>query len=356
MKGNNYSGGLGIALLAIVAIIHTADAYADEITGEFLVFPHLGVIFHPDLAPALVMDDHDYKYGADLFATFESGNFLFLGEALLVSEEQEIERLQLGWRWGDTNIWLGRFHNPVGYWNTQFHHGSYLETSISRPAVVEFEDHDGILPVHLTGLLIEGLFERDQHGWGYDLAVAAGPELSDKLEAVEVLNPGAANHDLIITLNLHYEPVPYAPTRYGVFVNYTELPAAIGGLQEVRQTSAGVYGNWESGSWRLLGSMFYIHNSLRQLNLTTDEGLFSGYVQAEYNLHKQWTLFGRGEWTLGAADDVYPALFPQHVRDRLLAGIRLDFLDRHALKLELSGNDSIAGDFTQVILQWDAMF
>jgi hypothetical protein len=29
--------------------------------------------------------------------------------------------------------WAGRFHSPYGYWNTAFHHGAQLQTSLLRP-------------------------------------------------------------------------------------------------------------------------------------------------------------------------------------------------------------------------------
>ena len=28
---------------------------------------------------------------------------------------------------------FGRYHTPINYWNTAFHHGQWLQTTISRP-------------------------------------------------------------------------------------------------------------------------------------------------------------------------------------------------------------------------------
>jgi len=185
---NNHRVGLLYSLIVITSIVYSPICQG-EATGEYLLFPHVGVNFRSGLADDSLLESDDYTYGIDIFATSRYRNFLFLGELLLAKEEQEIERIQLGWMVGDSKIWLGRFHNPVGYWNAQFHHGSYLETSISRPSIVEFEDDNGLLPIHLTGLLIEGVIEHDKQGLGYALAVGAGPELSDKLEPLDVLDP-----------------------------------------------------------------------------------------------------------------------------------------------------------------------
>src|SRR6266702_1772959 len=47
----------------------------------------------------------------------------------------DVERLQIGYTFSDyATVWLGRFHTPYGYWNTAFHHGAQLQTSILRPS------------------------------------------------------------------------------------------------------------------------------------------------------------------------------------------------------------------------------
>lgn len=351
--------GRKVRLLHIL-IVATSMVYSPTSQGgidsEYLLFPFLGANFRSDLSSHSLSHNDDYNYGVDIFVASEYRNFLFLGELLLSKHEQHIERLQLGWTAGDSKIWFGRFHNPIGYWNSQFHHGANLQTSISRPSIVEFEHDDGILPMHLTGLLVEGVLERDNQGLGYAFAVAVGPELSDKLEALDVLNPGSGSQDLSLTFALYHEPVLYSATRYGLFVNYNEIPAVGIGIDEVHQVNAGVYGRWDHQPWRFTGSMFYLHNSLQQVNLTPTDDFVSGYFQAENNLDDQWTIFGRVEWTFAGEDDIYLALLPHYVKDRVLGGFRLDAFGRHSFKLEISGNRVQGDNFGQVMLQWDAMF
>ena len=355
MNHNDYRVGLLYGLIVITSVIYSSPSQGES-AAEYLLFPHIGASFRSGLADDSLLDNYDYIYDLDLFTTSEYKKFLFLGELVLSKDEQEIERIQIGWMVGDSKVWLGRFHNPVGYWNSQFHHGSYLETSISRPSIVEFEDDNGLLPMHLMGLLIEGVKEHGEQGLGYALAVATGPELSDKLEALDVLDPASGSQDLALTLNLYHEPVIYSPTRYGLYINYTEIPAVGRGFDEIRQIVGGVYGNWESQPWRLTGSTFYVRNRLQQLNGALSDKFFSGYFQAENTLNDRWTIFGRVEWTVGDENDAYLALFPQHISDRILGGVRLDAFDRHAFTLEISGNRTQEDNFCQFMLQWDAMF
>ena len=46
---------------------------------------------------------------------------------------------------------VGRFHTDIGYWNTAFHHGLWLQIPVERPHVLRFEDDGGLVPVHWVG-------------------------------------------------------------------------------------------------------------------------------------------------------------------------------------------------------------
>ena len=69
----------------------------------------------------------------------------------------DLERVQAGYAFGDAlTMWAGRYHTPYGYWNTAFHHGAQIQTSILRPKFIDFEDKGGILPSHTVGLWATG--------------------------------------------------------------------------------------------------------------------------------------------------------------------------------------------------------
>ena len=44
---------------------------------------------------------------------------------------------------------FGRYHTPINYWNTAFHHGQWLQTTISRPEMTQFGG--SFIPVHFVG-------------------------------------------------------------------------------------------------------------------------------------------------------------------------------------------------------------
>ena len=63
----------------------------------------------------------------------------------------EVEQLAIRWRYGPGTLEVGRFHTEIGYWNTAYHHGLWLQTPIERPHVLRFEDDGGLVPVHWVG-------------------------------------------------------------------------------------------------------------------------------------------------------------------------------------------------------------
>jgi hypothetical protein len=63
----------------------------------------------------------------------------------------DVEQLAIRWRKGPGELEVGRFHTDIGYWNTAYHHGFWLQTPIERPHIVRFEDDGGLVPVHWVG-------------------------------------------------------------------------------------------------------------------------------------------------------------------------------------------------------------
>ena len=67
----------------------------------------------------------------------------------------EVERMILRFDHSDRlKVSFGRYHTPINYWNTAFHHGQWLQTTITRPEMIQFGGR--FLPVHFVGALVEG--------------------------------------------------------------------------------------------------------------------------------------------------------------------------------------------------------
>lgn len=56
------------------------------------------------------------------------------------------------------HIGIGRFHTPLGYWNSYYHHGILLQDTVTRPFFLGFEGNNvnALWPIHLIGVVAEG--------------------------------------------------------------------------------------------------------------------------------------------------------------------------------------------------------
>lgn len=330
-----------------------------ESSGDFLLFPALEWRDDSHTGPPGYTTADEWFGSLDLFATADVGRFRFLGEWFLTEDSQEIQRLQFGWRFGhDDTVWLGRFHTPIGYWNTAFHHGTYLQTSVSRPGIAEFESGDGPLPTHFTGLLWEGSTEVVNGALHYSLGLGAGPVLNGKLDPFDVTHPDDHGHDheTGAVFNFNWRPAPHGRNQVGVFAGRTDIEDSTGVFDHTKQTLYGLYGDWHWDRLRLLGAWFRVSNSIEGIN-APDEDFSAAYLQGEYGLGTRTTAYARVETTNDArADALYLGRFKSFVTERTLAGLRIELTDRQALKVELATRESFGVETERITVQWSAFF
>jgi hypothetical protein len=85
----------------------------------------------------------------------------------------EVERLIIRYDANDFfKLSFGRYHTPINYWNTAFHHGQWLQTTISRPEMTQFGG--SFIPVHFIGALVEGSTPLGGLNLNYDFGMGNG--------------------------------------------------------------------------------------------------------------------------------------------------------------------------------------
>jgi len=85
----------------------------------------------------------------------------------------EVERSIIRYEHNDYfKVSFGRYHTPINYWNTTFHHGQWLQTTVNRPEMVQFGGR--FIPVHFVGGLIEGATAAHGLNLNYNFGVGNG--------------------------------------------------------------------------------------------------------------------------------------------------------------------------------------
>lgn len=147
---------------AKVAAAVAKDAAADEGTFPTLSFHGFGdVDYHTSSQKE---DKNAFTLGElDLFVTSQlAPDISILNEDVIAAGSDnhfsiEIERLLVQFRTSEyLNVDVGRYHTAVGYYNTAFHHGTWFQTAVGRPQIVNFEDSGGVIPVHQVGVSVHG--------------------------------------------------------------------------------------------------------------------------------------------------------------------------------------------------------
>lgn len=333
----------------------SASPHNHNHAGDLLLFPAITGTHRNVSGPGL--DENDLMPEVDIFFSTDHERLRFLAEFLLNRDEQEMERLQLGWLVQPAaTLWVGRFHTPLGFWNSEHHHGAFMQTTISRPSILDFEDDSGMLPTHITGMLAEGSLDHGHGSINYAFGIGQGPELESELVPVNILefrNGGK----LAGSARLSYRPLDVNASELGAFAGYANIPVIGSPINEVDQTVAGVFYNWESGELRLLGEFFYVINRLDSPASAKNSDFRAGYLQAEYQIHDSWTVFGRLEGTADAKNNAYLDLNPEFMAERAMVGARFEASSRQALKLELSRNETQDDTrFNQLDLQWSMVY
>ncbi|MEI8159105.1 MAG: hypothetical protein WCH60_19780 [Burkholderiales bacterium] len=254
----------------------------------------------------------------------------------------DLERLQLGYVVNDNlTLWAGRFHTPYGYWNTAFHHGAQIQTSITRPRMIAFEDQGGILPSHTVGAWATGKFDTGVGRLNYD--VFAGNSDSMRDGTLDYNASGYNNGTPAMGFNLGLSPKAVPGLTVGLHAvsekinSYDALDTLNG---ETTMQVAGAYAFYESDNLELIAE-YYNFNNQDHFGKTGTHNSTAGFVQAGYQVANRLTAFARYEKAdLNQADPYFNLMnlgatqFGKSYHQSTV-GLRYDLDPRSALKLQL---------------------
>jgi hypothetical protein len=355
-----------VMLGAVSGFLTAADAQAEN-HQEWLFFPSIGALEVFDQSSPSIADS-DVRATADVVYSFSGEGFRVLGEYLLSTDESELERLQVGWVLSDrAMLWLGRFHSPASFWISEFHHGQYLQNSITRPSLEQWEDESGAAPSHLTGLNFE--YERElESGAGFSLSIAGGlaPKFEEyKLVPFDMLDP-RSGHGMSLSFRAAYRPEMFSPMQFGFLSSWNEINVIAGenadlaNLDRVNQLTAGVFADARWRDLRLITSIVYHNNELRYLDGNVTDDYVLAYVQPEYSVSDDVIIFGRADIGGGEDSSEYLRFLPAFLSHRNMLGLRWDFTAHQSLTFEVAdasrqGENYGHDHFKELRVQWSAV-
>jgi len=284
----------------------------------------------------------------------------------------DLERLQVGYAVANQHkIRAGRFHNLMGYWNLAFHHGAQLHTSVGRPFFLEFEDDNGIIPVHMVGLWWSSRFETGAGKVDFGLMFGNGAALTGDAannDTVE-LDPGSggdSDNKKAVSANLTFRPSAVRGLEVGASVTAGTivLSGTPGGIAngEIDQTVYALHAAYLAHNAELLGEFYAWNHDATMASGFDDSSAF--YVQAGYLVGERVTPYVRYESLSADGMDPYFQTMGMTMagtdRDKtiVIAGVRYDLNYRSAVKVEYRSieDDNYDGSFTEGAVQWSFAF
>ncbi len=268
----------------------------------------------------------------------------------------DLERIQVGYTFDrGATLWLGRFHTPLGYWNTAFHHGQQLQTSITRPRFIDFEDRGGVLPSHTVGVLASGARAAGPGRLHYDVFVGNSPTLADGV--LDPANTGHEDPSLSAGVNASYRLQSDVPLILGVHGYRTTVRDSLLDGPIARVQIAGAYAAVDSSRWDIVAEYYRFSNGDASPSGDTHVS-WAGFAQVGRRFDR-WLPYGRLE---RAAFDPGDRYFAQQASGqsyhRRAVGVRYDLTSNSALKLEATQTRETRARqrYAGLKLQWAVRF
>ena len=261
---------------------------------------------------------------SDAFGVF--GEFSLTGKDSEYSVEAE--RLIVKYDFSDRfKLSAGRYHTPIGYWNSAFHHGAWLQTTTSRPEVIKFGSK--LVPIHFVGVLLEGAVPSGNLGLSYKVGFGNGRH-GDIARAGDA---GDINGDKAWILQLNAKPKNLFGLEVGMdfYSDEVSLPAS----PNVDEKTISAYAAWTKESPEIIFE--YMHSEHKLVNDSSAAGEVNAwYGQLAYRLsgkHSLWKPYARVEQT--DVDSSDPLLGSEGLDyDAGILGVRWDFNSYAAVKAE----------------------
>jgi hypothetical protein len=184
---------------------------------------------------------------------------------------------------------FGKYHTPLGYWNAAFHHGAWLQTTISRPEMVKFGGT--LIPIHFVGLQAEGNIPSGDLGLGYSVGLGngRGSVLS------KAGDNGDANSNRAWVASVFARPARLYGLQLGASVYRDELTPT--GGTERREWIEDAYVVWTKEHPEVLAEFANVHHTDILTSQVFNSQAF--YVQLAYRLpwqENKWKPYYRFEY------------------------------------------------------------
>lgn len=280
----------------------------------------------------------------DMFMTARlSDKVSVLGELLFLAGNDntisvDIERLWLKYRQSKyLTASIGRYHTWVGYYNSTYNKGEYLETATDRPFMYAFDDDGGVLPMQDIGVNLTGQIPSGNLGLNYVLELGNGNQWGLNVEPVQ--NNQDSNNSKSINGGLFIRPKKYRGLQAGFSLRHDNLTIPGPPVGETIATSHLVFNN---GRYEILNEGALVRHVEPTGPVFTTTAFYTQWSRAfgKYRPYFRYQYFNAPSndpvYVYAGPNDFSPPNVNGFVGrvNGPSAGIRYDFCDNAAFKFQ----------------------
>jgi hypothetical protein len=267
-----------------------------------------------------------------------SNHVVFLGEASISARSTgyvlTMERAVLRYEFSDPlKISAGRYHTPISYWNTEFHHGLWLQGSVARPEAVKFGSR--YIPVHFVGAMVEGNLNAVPLFYSIGVGNGRGENIAAAGDA------GDVNGNRAVLFSASVRPRNLFGFRVGGALYVDRIADAGVDVADERIASGHVV--WKRSGAEFSAEVIVVTHTSRMVDESTSSPSF--YVHLGHRLRgalRDFTPYARYEnIDIATGDIVFGGVLDDY--EAFVAGLRFDFDQLAALKAEYRGETVGAG-------------
>lgn len=208
--------------------------------------------------------------------------------AVPINYATDIERAFIRYDHSDAfKVSFGRYHTPTSYWNNAYHHGLFLQTTISRPEIIQFGTP--YVPVHFVGVLAEGNLPGSGLGLGYSVGLGNG-----RSTATRAGDAGDTNSHRAWLGTFRSRPAGVRDLEFGVSLYRDRFAPSIG--TDTDEWTTGAHVAFTRESPELIAEFVNVRHVLRSTGEAFNNPGF--YIQGAYRLPWQggkWKPYARFE-------------------------------------------------------------
>jgi hypothetical protein len=239
----------------------------------------------------------------------------------------DVERYLLTYSANDYfSLSAGRYHTAIGYYNTAYHHSTWLQTTTGRPLLFAFEDQGGILPIHNVGVEAHGRIPSGSLGLHYVAEVGNGRESRNPIADEPVQNIVTDKTHKAYNLAIFSRPTKVPGLQAG-FSFYRDLQTPIG-MPPVGESILAAHAVYTSANFEWLNEALVIRHRPQGGHLFETPGWYT-QISQRFGAYRPYF---RYQYINASSDE---PIFPDiGLRAGPQAGLRYDASESVALKLQ----------------------